>query len=638
MKEKIKTIFIVLIFLGLSLPLFSFAQTFDRDLYFGLRNDSDVAKLQELLTSEGLYSGPITGNFFSLTLEGLKRFQTREGISPVAGYFGPKTKARANEILASQIQASNQQAIEETGQTPSPSPTPQPSDAISSLQNQILILQQQITLLLQQLQFQQAASVVPIPSPTPLPSPTPSLSPSPTPTYTPQPTLSPSPTPIQTPSPTPTPTPSTPTPTPTPTPIPTPTPTPTPSPSPTPSISSTPTPTPSPTPTPMPDILSSPLGGNITTQNSKLTLANSPYIVTETIQILEGVVLEIEPGVELRFNEGASLAVNGTLVARGTPSKNITFTSDTEWDGIKFINAESAHLDENNEHNSGTVLEYAKIEKAKGSPAYDWSSAYQTVVIIKNSSPLIKNNIFSYNRTRLIGDSGYLLSFDNSSSLIIGNTIENNNGFRTVIRFSNSQSRVYENLISKNSGRAIDLLNSNVDIEKNTIENNQQGGIGINGNSSPIIKYNIIKNNSGTNGSAINIGHSSSPIIENNEIINNSVSNSGSMNYGIVQISSNAAPIIKNNLFSNNIGYTFTTDILVNENVRINYNNFINSNSYEVFLFNSPASLNLKYNYWGTTDTSIINSKIWDYYDDISLGKVDYQPIATSEIPDAGIQ
>lgn len=91
------------------------AEQFNRDLSFGFQQDSDITKLQEFLSDKGLYSGPITGNFFSLTLKAVKAFQVREGIMPAAGYFGPKTRARANELLGAQVQASNQQAAAETG-------------------------------------------------------------------------------------------------------------------------------------------------------------------------------------------------------------------------------------------------------------------------------------------------------------------------------------------------------------------------------------------------------------------------------------------------------------------------------------------------------------------------------------------
>lgn len=98
----IKTLhFCVFVSAVFAVPFWAFAAGFERDLYYGVSNDADVTRLQEFLKSEGVYSGPVTGNFFSLTREGVKRFQEREGIIPTLGYFGPKTRGRANEILAS---------------------------------------------------------------------------------------------------------------------------------------------------------------------------------------------------------------------------------------------------------------------------------------------------------------------------------------------------------------------------------------------------------------------------------------------------------------------------------------------------------------------------------------------------------
>jgi len=129
---------------------------FSKDLYFGIQNDSEVTKLQEFLTSEGVYSGPITGNFFSLTLKAVKDYQTREGISPAAGYFGPISRAKANTGLSTQIEASNAQAVSETGTTPTPPIVLKTTtDIVNTMQTQLDALLQQVALLQQQLQTQQ---------------------------------------------------------------------------------------------------------------------------------------------------------------------------------------------------------------------------------------------------------------------------------------------------------------------------------------------------------------------------------------------------------------------------------------------------------------------------------------------------
>jgi hypothetical protein len=92
--------------------------SFDTTLYYGMRSDK-VKALQEFLISKGyLGAGYNTGYFGNLTKTAVMAYQTAKGITPVAGYFGPLTRAAANI---------------DAGVSPSPSPsgsaspTPSPS-------------------------------------------------------------------------------------------------------------------------------------------------------------------------------------------------------------------------------------------------------------------------------------------------------------------------------------------------------------------------------------------------------------------------------------------------------------------------------------------------------------------------------
>lgn len=82
-------------------PLFAGAEAeFVRDLYFGMRADQDVARLQDFLRSMGYFTYPqSTGNYFTATLGAVKRFQQDNGLSPVGGFFGPQSRAAANSIV-----------------------------------------------------------------------------------------------------------------------------------------------------------------------------------------------------------------------------------------------------------------------------------------------------------------------------------------------------------------------------------------------------------------------------------------------------------------------------------------------------------------------------------------------------------
>jgi len=109
-------------------PFMAGASIFQRDLFWGIANDEDVRTLQKFLHNQGVYSGPVTGNFFSLTRGAVKKFQERESIAPALGYFGPQTRGRANELAKPKSK----------------------EDQITFLKNQIKILQERLKKLQEQ--------------------------------------------------------------------------------------------------------------------------------------------------------------------------------------------------------------------------------------------------------------------------------------------------------------------------------------------------------------------------------------------------------------------------------------------------------------------------------------------------------
>jgi hypothetical protein len=83
---------------------------FERDLYFGLREDFDVLCLQKFLKSQGseIYpEGLVTGNFLSLTEVAVIRFQekyardilTPLGLDKGTGFVGEMTRTKINQLL-----------------------------------------------------------------------------------------------------------------------------------------------------------------------------------------------------------------------------------------------------------------------------------------------------------------------------------------------------------------------------------------------------------------------------------------------------------------------------------------------------------------------------------------------------------
>jgi peptidoglycan hydrolase-like protein with peptidoglycan-binding domain len=68
--------------------------TFTQYLYDG-STGSQVTALQERLTTDGIYSGPITGTFGPLTKAAVKAYQAKHGLDQL-GVVGPATRALLN--------------------------------------------------------------------------------------------------------------------------------------------------------------------------------------------------------------------------------------------------------------------------------------------------------------------------------------------------------------------------------------------------------------------------------------------------------------------------------------------------------------------------------------------------------------
>jgi hypothetical protein len=69
--------------------------SYARSLKVGSRGD-DVTALQNRLTDESVYTGPVTGYFGPLTAQAVKKFQAKYGISQV-GIVGPQTRTLLNK-------------------------------------------------------------------------------------------------------------------------------------------------------------------------------------------------------------------------------------------------------------------------------------------------------------------------------------------------------------------------------------------------------------------------------------------------------------------------------------------------------------------------------------------------------------
>ncbi len=280
----------------------------------------------------------------------------------------------------------------------------------------------------------------------------------------------------------------------------------------------------------------------------------------------------------------------------------ITFTSNAptpapgDWSGIRFTDsALDAEFDSNGIYSSGNIIKYCVIEYANAG------------IRITSSSPYIGFNKLQNNIADSGDYAGASISLQSSGSIIEHNEIENNSGFFGVIYCEQSSPnlKILNNKMSNNTGYS---SNNNAVISLNSCNS--------------LIQNNEITNNSNSNG--INVYMSSS------EIKGNIIKENGG--YPIVIGSDSNVNVSWNELWNElDPGEPFEHSVLINTTAPttaiFHYNNIGG-----IISVGCPTDVDATENYWGTTDTSMIDTKIVDYYDDITLGKVNYQPIRSESI------
>lgn len=304
--------------------------------------------------------------------------------------------------------------------------------------------------------------------------------------------------------------------------------------------------------------------------NTSWTKDKSPYIITGDVVIFPGKVLTIEPGVEIRFAGHYSFEVRGILESNGTAELPISFTSNLaspkkgDWIGLIIKSRQEPRIICNH-----TNFYYADVanDNIDGNPLVGTFSNCK----FENNNTAIRGNYFSNS----------LNSFDNC--VFSNNTYCINNVMVHDIKnstFINNEFGIYECVW--------------VTISKSVFENNT------------IAIYAGVCN------------------IDNCVVTNNSI--------GIINPLLMENAITNNIISSNSVGIQYSnsrpeTRIITASNINNlsspKYNMISNNSDYNVENL-TDGTKDLTDNYWDTSDSTTIENRLKDGYDDIKLGLINF--------------
>ncbi len=261
------------------------------------------------------------------------------------------------------------------------------------------------------------------------------------------------------------------------------------------------------------------------------TEGKSPYIInvgSTDFSVDEDATLTIEPGVVVKFTNGRALDVNGKLIAKGTPDKNIIFTSFYDMSEISYEQPTKGDWYGVIINGEGSVLEYTQIKYA-GKKGYKKTADAALVLIGKDH--FIHNNFITKSDTAcMYMFMAYASVRNNVFQRCDGDGLITNQGksdiSHNVIQFNqengvtlNSYANLRGNIIQLNNGDGITVLNNTSEIKNNHIDLNNKAGIHLRSDI-PAIKNNAItSNNTGILIDSI-VGEIE---IEGNDIIGNEV-------------------------------------------------------------------------------------------------------------------
>ncbi len=166
--------------------------------------------------------------------------------------------------------------------------------------------------------------------------------------------------------------------------------------------------------------------GGAVSNNTTWNVTNTAYFLIDDITVGVGATLTVNPGVAVKFEDGASLFVYGALRSLGTSGNPVYFTSkrddavkgDTNNNGASTpYPGDWSHIEfEDSSNDATSLINYTTIRYG----GYYWDSEYGGITLL-SASPTIQNSILTLNEF-------YAIRADLTSHPTLSNNTYINNG------------------------------------------------------------------------------------------------------------------------------------------------------------------------------------------------------------------